>query len=52
MQFDSAYSLLDDLKEMNLMPTASMYNAIMAGYFRKVISVPLYYAQALLFSVF
>ncbi|KAK9212546.1 hypothetical protein WN943_001928 [Citrus x changshan-huyou] len=34
-KFDSAYSLLDDLKEMNLMPTASMYNAIMAGYFRK-----------------
>ncbi|GMH05708.1 hypothetical protein Nepgr_007548 [Nepenthes gracilis] len=33
--YDGAYILLKDLMEMNLMPTASMYNAIMAGYFRE-----------------
>lgn len=28
--------MLDDLKEINLKPNASMYNTIMAGYFREV----------------
>jgi hypothetical protein len=36
MQFEGAYGLLDDLKKLNLAPTASMYNAIMGGYFREV----------------
>lgn len=33
--FEGAYSMLCDMKEMNLTPTACMYNAIMAGYFRE-----------------
>ncbi|KAI9079185.1 hypothetical protein K1719_038911 [Acacia pycnantha] len=33
--FESADKMLDDLEEMNLKPTSSMYNAIMAGYFRE-----------------
>lgn len=28
--------MLNDLVKMNLIPTANMYNAIMAGYFREV----------------
>lgn len=28
--------MLRDLEKMNLAPTAAMYNAIMAGYFREV----------------
>lgn len=36
MQFKGAYKMLHGLKEMNLMPTAGIYNAIMAGYFREV----------------
>lgn len=36
MQFDGAYAMLDDVKKMNLMLTANMYNSIMAGYFRQV----------------
>lgn len=34
--FKGAYKMLHGLKEMNLMPTAGIYNAIMAGYFREV----------------
>ncbi|XP_031282918.1 pentatricopeptide repeat-containing protein At4g21880, mitochondrial-like [Pistacia vera] len=30
-----AYAMLGDVKKMNLMVTADMYNAIMAGYFRQ-----------------
>ncbi|XP_073114086.1 pentatricopeptide repeat-containing protein At4g21880, mitochondrial isoform X4 [Elaeis guineensis] len=33
--FEGAYNLLTDAEEMNEMPTAGMYNAIMAGYFRQ-----------------
>ncbi|KAK3001078.1 hypothetical protein RJ639_022249 [Escallonia herrerae] len=33
--FDGAYGMIDDLEKMNLIPSASMYNAIMAGYFRE-----------------
>ncbi|CAL5335766.1 unnamed protein product [Camellia sinensis] len=33
--FEGAYSMIKDLEKMNLMPTASMYNALMAGYFRE-----------------
>ncbi|KAG2682152.1 hypothetical protein I3843_11G179100 [Carya illinoinensis] len=33
--FKGAYSMLEDLKKINLTPTAGMYNAIMAGYFQK-----------------
>ncbi|XP_021636732.2 pentatricopeptide repeat-containing protein At4g04790, mitochondrial [Hevea brasiliensis] len=33
--FGGAYDLLDDLKKLKLTPTASMYNAIMAVYFRE-----------------
>lgn len=36
MQFEGAYGMLKDLEKMNLTPTANMYNAIMAGYFREV----------------
>lgn len=35
LQFDGAYNLLSDAKEMGEMPTASMYNVILAGYFRE-----------------
>ncbi|XP_019196928.1 PREDICTED: pentatricopeptide repeat-containing protein At4g04790, mitochondrial-like isoform X2 [Ipomoea nil] len=33
--FAGAYNLTSDLQKFNLMPTASMYNAIMGGYFRE-----------------
>ncbi|KAJ6792808.1 pentatricopeptide repeat-containing protein, mitochondrial-like isoform X1 [Iris pallida] len=33
--FEGAYKLLTDAAEINEVPTASMYNAIMAGYFRE-----------------
>ncbi|XP_058219972.1 pentatricopeptide repeat-containing protein At4g21880, mitochondrial-like isoform X2 [Rhododendron vialii] len=33
--FEGAYNMIKDLENMNLMPTAGMYNAIMAGYFRE-----------------
>ncbi|KAJ7948482.1 Pentatricopeptide repeat-containing protein [Quillaja saponaria] len=33
--FVGAYDMLDGLEKMSLKPTASMYNAIMAGYFRE-----------------
>lgn len=36
MQFEGAYAMLNDMKKMKVMPTASIYNAIMAGYFREV----------------
>ncbi|KAK4576310.1 hypothetical protein RGQ29_027035 [Quercus rubra] len=32
--YEGAYGMLEDLEKMNLTPTANMYNAIMAGYFR------------------
>ncbi|KAF5942718.1 hypothetical protein HYC85_020360 [Camellia sinensis] len=35
LSFEGAYSMIKDLEKMNLMPTASMYNALMAGYFRE-----------------
>lgn len=35
MQFEGAYNLLTDAKDIEGMPTVSMYNAIMAGYFRE-----------------
>lgn len=35
-QFEGAYNLLAYAKGMNEMPTTSMYNIIMAGYFREV----------------
>lgn len=35
MQFEGAYNLLADAKGINGMLTTSMYNAIMAGYFRE-----------------
>ncbi|KAJ8436220.1 hypothetical protein Cgig2_006907 [Carnegiea gigantea] len=34
--FDNAYAMLKDLERFDLMPTASMYNAIIAGYYREV----------------
>lgn len=33
--FDSAYHMIKRLKKMNLVPTASIYNAIMVGHFRE-----------------
>ncbi|XP_018810795.2 pentatricopeptide repeat-containing protein At4g04790, mitochondrial [Juglans regia] len=33
--FNCAYGMLKDLEKINLTPTAGMYNAIMAGYFRE-----------------
>ena len=36
MQFNGAYDMLKESEKMNFTPTASMYNAIMAGYFREV----------------
>lgn len=30
--------MLNDLEKMNLKPTVVMYNAIMGGYFREVVS--------------
>ena len=36
MQFDAAYAMLNDLKKLNVAPTASIYNTIMLGYFREV----------------
>ncbi|EOY12569.1 Tetratricopeptide repeat-like superfamily protein, putative isoform 1 [Theobroma cacao] len=33
--FEGAYAMLNDMKKMKVMPTASIYNAIMAGYFRE-----------------
>ncbi|KAL5540025.1 hypothetical protein UlMin_043980 [Ulmus minor] len=33
--FAGAYSMLSDLEKLKLTPTASMYNAIMGGYFRE-----------------
>ncbi|XP_050369778.1 pentatricopeptide repeat-containing protein At4g04790, mitochondrial isoform X2 [Argentina anserina] len=33
--YEGAYRMLSDSKEMNLNPTAAMYNAIMVGYFRE-----------------
>ncbi|CAO2835964.1 unnamed protein product [Amaranthus hypochondriacus] len=33
--FDGAYAVLKDLGKMNLLPSASMYNAILGGYFRE-----------------
>lgn len=38
MQFEGAYGLISDLQKMKLAPTASMYNAILAGYFREVLN--------------
>ncbi|KAL6203668.1 hypothetical protein ACLB2K_027368 [Fragaria x ananassa] len=35
LPYEKAYSMLSDLDKMNWMPTATMYNAIMAGYFRE-----------------
>ncbi|KAH7533170.1 hypothetical protein FEM48_Zijuj04G0101900 [Ziziphus jujuba var. spinosa] len=37
-KFDGAYGMLNDLEKMNLKPTANMYNAILRGYFREVVS--------------
>lgn len=36
LQYGGAYDMLSDLEKMNLTPTASMYNAIMVGFFREV----------------
>lgn len=36
MQFEGAYGMIEDLKKFDVMPTTSMYNCIMAGYFREV----------------
>ncbi|KAJ7981614.1 Pentatricopeptide repeat-containing protein [Quillaja saponaria] len=33
--FVGAYNMLDDLEKMSSIPTASLYNTIMAGYFRE-----------------
>ncbi|XXG82968.1 hypothetical protein AAC387_Pa10g0838 [Persea americana] len=33
--YEGAYNMLKDMEEMNMTPTANMYNAIMAGYFRE-----------------
>ncbi|XP_021834329.1 pentatricopeptide repeat-containing protein At4g04790, mitochondrial-like isoform X3 [Prunus avium] len=33
--YGGAYDMLSDLEKMNLTPTASMYNAIMVGFFRE-----------------
>lgn len=35
MQFEGAYKLINDCKK-NSKPTTSMYNVILAGYFREV----------------
>ncbi|KAL5540016.1 hypothetical protein UlMin_043971 [Ulmus minor] len=40
--FAGAYSMLSDLEKLKLTPTASMYNAIMGGYFREKIDKGLY----------
>lgn len=37
MQFNGAFDMLKESEKMNLTPTSSMYNAIMAGYFREVL---------------
>lgn len=36
MQFNGAYAMLDDLKKLNISPTSTIYNTILAGYFREV----------------
>ncbi|KAH7528851.1 hypothetical protein FEM48_Zijuj05G0121600 [Ziziphus jujuba var. spinosa] len=36
--FDGAYGMLNDLEKMNLKPTANMYNALLGGYFRELVS--------------
>lgn len=36
MQFKGAYDMLKESEKMNIIPTANLYNAIMAGYFREV----------------
>lgn len=36
VQFEGAYNMLGNLKNFNLAPNSSMYNSIMAGYFREV----------------
>lgn len=33
--FEGAYGMIEDLKKFDVMPTTSMYNCIMAGYFRE-----------------
>ncbi|XP_042479017.1 pentatricopeptide repeat-containing protein At4g04790, mitochondrial-like isoform X2 [Macadamia integrifolia] len=33
--FQSAYKMLKELEDLNLVPSSNMYNAIMAGYFRE-----------------
>ncbi|XP_022716952.1 pentatricopeptide repeat-containing protein At4g04790, mitochondrial-like isoform X5 [Durio zibethinus] len=35
LAFGGAYAMLNDLKKLNVTPTASIYNTIMAGYFRE-----------------
>ncbi|EFH46118.1 pentatricopeptide repeat-containing protein [Arabidopsis lyrata subsp. lyrata] len=35
VQFEGAYTMLGNLKNFNLAPNSSMYNSIMAGYFRE-----------------
>lgn len=39
VQFEGAYNMLGNLKNFNLAPNSSMYNSIMVGYFREVISI-------------
>jgi pentatricopeptide repeat protein len=36
--FEGAYNMLGNLKNFNLEPNSSMFNCILAGYFREVIS--------------
>ncbi|MBA0641558.1 hypothetical protein Goklo_026096 [Gossypium klotzschianum] len=33
--FNGAYAMLDDLKKLNISPTSTIYNTILAGYFRE-----------------
>ncbi|PPR96280.1 hypothetical protein GOBAR_AA24387 [Gossypium barbadense] len=33
--FNGAYAMLDDLKKLNIPPTSTIYNTILAGYFRE-----------------
>lgn len=38
MQFDGAYEMIKDAEKLKIKRSAGMYNAIMSGYFRHVIS--------------
>lgn len=43
VQFSAAYDILTDMEKWNVKPTATIYNTIMAGYFREVSSIGFLY---------